>query len=310
MDYRTRQKKFAAAVEEVRANGFLITHLPNIRYLCGFTGSSAALAYAKGKFVLFTDGRYTEQARQEVAGARIAIRKKAALMAAAEWLGEARLRAVGLEAEHMTLAARASLRKLLKASLRPTRMVVERLRMFKDAAELRAIRQAVNLASGLFTTVVKAIRPGVAEAAVAAELEYAARRAGAEKMSFETIVAAGPHSALPHWRASSQPIPNTGFVVLDFGVILSGYCSDMSRTVWVGKPGRRARDLYDAVLEAQLAGLEAVRPGVTAGEVDQAVRRVLQRAKLARYFTHSTGHGVGLEIHEAPRLGRGQDEAL
>ncbi len=162
----------------------------------------------------------------------------------------------------------------------------------------------------MFATAVKAIQPGASEASVAAELEYAARRAGVERMAFETIVAAGPHAALPHWRASSQPIPNTGFVVLDFGVILSGYCSDMTRTVWVGKPDRAARDLYQAVREAQMAGLEAVRPGATTGAVDQAARKVLQRAGLGRYFTHSTGHGVGLEIHEAPRLAHGQTEVL
>jgi Xaa-Pro aminopeptidase len=145
---------------------------------------------------------------------------------------------------------------------------------------------------------------------VAAELEYAARVGGAEKMSFDTIIASGPHSALPHWRASSQPIPNTGFVVLDFGVILSGYCSDMTRTVHVGKAPRERRAMYEAVRAAQQAGIEAVRPGRPVGKVDQAARSTLRRARLARYFTHSTGHGVGLEIHEPPRLGRGGQEIL
>ena len=297
-------------MEEAKLDGFLVTHLANIRYLCGFSGSAGVLAYARGKLSLFTDGRYTEQARQEVAGARVAISKKAALSAAAEWITGARAQRVGVEAEHMSLAARAGVGKVLKAALKSTTGLVERLRMIKEPAELECIRRAVRLGSSLFETAVKAIRPGVSEASVAAELEYAARRAGAERMSFESIVAGGPHSALPHWRASSQPIPNTGFVVLDFGVILSGYCSDMTRTVWVGKPDRAARELYHAVLEAQMAGLEAVRPGKTTGEVDHATRRVLQRAKLARYFTHSTGHGVGLEIHEAPRLARGQTEIL
>ena len=310
MDHRARQRKFAAAVQEAKADAFLLTHLANIRYLCGFTGSAGVLAYAKGRFTLFTDGRYTEQARQEVTGARVVISKKPALAAAAERLAGARVRRAGVEAEHMTLAARASLGKLLKAALRPTSGLVERLRMIKDVSELQLIEGAVRLGSSLFDTVVKAIRPGASEASVAAELEYAARRGGAEGMSFDSIVAAGEHSALPHWRASSQPIPNTGFVVLDFGVILSGYCSDMTRTVWVGKSDQAARDLYQTVLEAQLAGVEAVRPGATTGEVDGAARRVLQRARLARYFTHSTGHGVGLEIHEAPRLARGQTEVL
>ena len=310
MDYRTRQKKFADAIAESRIDAFLVTHLANVRYLCGFTGSAGVLAYGRGRFTLFTDGRYNEQARQQTTGARVAIRNKAALSAAGEWVTNARSKRVGVEAEYMSLAARVSVGKLLKATVKPTAGLVERLRMIKEPAELESIQQAVNLGSGLFDGAVKAIRPGASEASVAAELEYAARRRGAERMSFDTIVAAGPHGALPHWRASSQPIPNTGFVVLDFGVILSGYCSDMTRTVWVGKPDRAARDLYQAVLEAQMAGLEAVRPGTTTGEVDQAARKVLQRARLGRYFTHSTGHGVGLEIHEAPRLARGQAEVL
>ncbi len=310
MDHRSRQRKFAAALEESRVDAFLVTHLPNVRYLCGFTGSAGVLAFAKPRFALFTDGRYTEQARQETAGARVVIKKKAALSASGEWVARARARRVGVEAEHLTLSARAGLGKVLKTPVKPMAGLVERLRMIKDPAELERIQRAVQLGSSLFQTAVQAIRPGASEASVAAELEYAARRAGAEGMAFETIVAAGPHAALPHWRASSQPIPNTGFVVLDFGVILSGYCSDMTRTMWVGKPDQAARDLYQAVLEAQLAGVEAVRPGTTTGEVDQAARRVLHKAGLSRYFTHSTGHGVGLEIHEAPRLARGQTEVL
>jgi Xaa-Pro aminopeptidase len=146
----------------------------------------------------------------------------------------------------------------------------------------------------------------VAESEVAAEIEYAARRAGAEEMSFPTIVAAGARSALPHGRASKQALPRNGFVVMDFGVILAGYCSDMTRTVHLGKPDRQARAMYEAVREAQGAGISAVRPGVEAAGVDRAARRVLQRAGWGRFFTHSTGHGVGLEIHEAPRLGKGE----
>jgi Xaa-Pro aminopeptidase len=156
----------------------------------------------------------------------------------------------------------------------------------------------------------KTIRPGVLETAVAARLEYAARQAGAGGMAFDTIVAAGPRSALPHGRASVTPIPRHGFVVLDFGVILAGYCSDMTRTVAVGRPSVNEKAWYDGVLEAQLAGIAAVRPGVTAGEVDGASRKVLKRNKLGRYFTHSTGHGVGLEIHESPRLASGETTVL
>ena len=321
MDHRGRQQRFADEIERQKLDGFLVTHLPNIRYLCGFTGSAGVLGYGGGKFAFFTDGRYTIQAREQVLGARAVISKASALDAAAQWLRERRSKRVGVEADHISIALREKLGKALGAKVRPVAVsgTIERLRMVKDVDELAAIRKAVYLGSSLFEVAVSCLgsvgaaeggRPTTKEIEVAAELEYAARRAGAEAMSFETIVAAGANSALPHWRASSQVVPNTGFVVLDFGVILSGYCSDMTRTVWVGKADGWARETYQAVLEAQLAGIDAVRPGTTAGEVDQAARKVLQRAGLAKHFTHSTGHGVGLEIHEAPRLARGQDEIL
>jgi Xaa-Pro aminopeptidase len=178
--------------------------------------------------------------------------------------------------------------------------------MIKDAEEVRLLREAVLLGAGLLTAAHAALRPGVAESEVAAEIEYAARRAGAEEMSFPTIVAAGARSALPHGRASQQALPRKGFVVMDFGVILAGYCSDMTRTMHLGRPDRQERAMYQAVQEAQRAGISAVRPGVEAGSVDRAARRVLERAGWGRFFTHSTGHGVGLEIHEPPRLGKGE----
>jgi len=153
-------------------------------------------------------------------------------------------------------------------------------------------------------------RPGVKESEVAAELEYAARKAGAEGMSFPTIIAGGTRSSLPHGRASEATIPSRGFVVCDFGVILAGYCSDMTRTMHVGRPTSEARRIYEAVRQAQQAAIEAVQPGVTAGEVDQAARKLLKKSNLDRYFTHSTGHGVGLEIHEPPRIATGQEEIL
>jgi len=154
------------------------------------------------------------------------------------------------------------------------------------------------------------LRAGVKETEVAGEMEYAARRAGAQEMSFPTIIASGARSALPHGRASDAPIAAGGFVVCDFGVILAGYCSDQTRTVWVGAVPAEARRVYEAVREAQQAAIASVRPGTAVGEVDAEARKVLRKAGLGRYFTHSTGHGVGLEIHEAPRVADGQREIL
>lgn len=312
MDYRGRQRRVAQVLDARRLDALLVTHLPNVRYLCGFTGSAGVLLVANGRFTFFTDGRYREQARAEVQGARVAVPKGPVLDAAVRAHVDSGAKTLGVESEHLSVAAEAKAAHLLrpKARVRPTRELVEEHRMVKEPAEIERIRAAVRLASSLFDTAVAAIRPGVPERVVAAELEYAARKAGADGMSFETIVAAGPRSALPHGRASTQSIPRSGFVVLDFGVILRDYCSDMTRTLYVGKPTAKVRRLYQAVRDAQQAAIEAVRPGRTAGEVDRAARSVLRRAGLARYFTHSTGHGVGLEIHEPPRIASGQQEVL
>jgi Xaa-Pro aminopeptidase len=188
--------------------------------------------------------------------------------------------------------------------------MVERFRMIKDDDELTRIRSAVALGARIFDRALQVLRPGVQEVEVAAEMELAARRGGAEEMSFPTIIASGARSALPHGRASAQPVQPGSFVVCDFGVILSGYCSDQTRTVWVGSVPQDARRSYEVVREAQQAAIEAVRPGIAVGEVDAAARKVLKKAGLGRYFTHSTGHGVGLEIHESPRVAAGQSEVL
>ena len=321
MNYAFRLSRLRIELEENDLDSLLVTHLPNIRYLCGFTGSSAVLLVAKNGAVLFTDGRYRTQAKQEVKTARIVIAPKSPLVAAAEWLSlqqkpsspiSAKQASVGIEPESITAGMRDRLAKLLrgKARLRLAPPLIERARMVKDADEIVRIRKAVELGATLFPVALKKIRPGVSEVEVAASMEYAARRAGVDGMSFATILASGPRSAIVHGRASRALIPTNGFVVCDFGVILADYCSDRTRTVHVGRPSEEARQFYEAVLEAQEVAIATVRPGVTAAEVDDAARRVLRKRKLARYFTHSTGHGLGLEIHEAPRLAAAQKQAL
>jgi Xaa-Pro aminopeptidase len=319
MDHAGRLARLREMLPGQRLHALLITHLPNLRYLCGFTGSAGALLVSQSTVVFFTDGRYTAQARSEVQGARVLISREPPLAAAAEWLvvnkkkvGRNRPCKLGIEAEHLTVAGRSRIAGILPSSVRLKEAppLVEQARMVKDAEEIEHIRAAVLLGARLFDTAIKTIRPGVKEAEVAAEIEYAARRSGAEQMSFETIIASGERSALPHGRASEAPIPANGFVVCDFGVILAGYCSDMTRTVYVGRPSDEARAMYEAVREAQQAAVDAVRPGASLGEVDGAARKLLQRSGLGRYFTHSTGHGVGLEIHETPRVAAGQTETL
>jgi Xaa-Pro aminopeptidase len=325
MDHAGRLGRLRSELAENHLDALLVTHLPNIHYLCGFTGSAAALLVSARGAVLFTDGRYRIQAKEEVQAASVVIAPKSPLVAAVEWLAARRksstrkssslsssLVSLGIEAESITAAMRDRIALLVKgkARLRSAPPLVERARMVKDAAETLHIRWAVELGASLFQIAREKIRPGVSEVEVAAAMEYEARARGAEGMSFSTILASGERSAIVHGRASAARIPRRGFVVCDFGVILAGYCSDRTRTVHVGRPSPEARQFYEAVLEAQQAAIAAVCPGATAAQVDGAARGVLGKRKLARFFTHSTGHGLGLEVHEAPRLAAGQTQKL
>jgi len=316
MDFQSRQKKLREHLATTQFDALLISHLPNIRYLCGFTGSAGLLLVEQAGSVFFTDVRYDVQAHEEIKGAKVVISRKAVLPSLGKYLGARRKRArgwtIGIESEHFTVAEKKRLVQLNPAGtrLKDAPSMVERARMIKDADELERIRCAVALGARLFDRALEVLRPGVKETEVAGEMEHAARQGGAEQMSFPTIIASGARSALPHGRASNQTIGRGGFVVCDFGVILSGYCSDQTRTVWIGPAPKEARQAYDAVREAQQAAIDAVRPGIAVGEIDAAARKVLRSAGLGRYFTHSTGHGVGLEIHESPRVADGQKEIL
>lgn len=310
--FEKRVRAFNRALAELKLEAVMVTHLPNIRYLTGFTGSNGILLSIRGRQTFFTDGRYTEQAGQEVHGSKVVIAKGSLVQDAAKQIASAKITKLGFEADRLTVTAYQALKKTLPKSVKlvPTTSIVDRIRMVKDEHELELIKEAVIVGADLLTPAIETIRSGIRESEVAAEIEYAARRWGAEGMSFETIVAAGERSALPHGRASNALIPKRGFVILDLGVILHGYCSDMTRTVHAGSVSRRFREIYSAVLEAQEAAIQAVMPGATAGNVDHAARAVLKRAGLDKYFIHSTGHGVGLEIHEQPRIARDQAEVL
>jgi len=296
-------------------DSLLVTNLPDVFYLCGFTGSNAVLAITASRAVLHTDGRYKTQARQQAQGVRVAIAKKSALLESLALLMASGPTDVAFDGDHISVGAlhamRESLpkekRKLLRRMKQP---IVSNLRMVKDEEEMRRMEAAAALGDRLFEQVLPHIVSGTTEIAVAAQLELAARMAGAESMSFPTIVASGKRSALPHGTASTDPLPRQGFVTLDFGVILGGYCSDMTRTVHLGKATSEERDAYEAVLEAQERGVRSVAAGVTCEAVDRACRSILKQRKLEKFFTHSTGHGVGIEIHEQPRVAKEQEQAL
>jgi Xaa-Pro aminopeptidase len=310
VDHFRRISLLRRRLTKVGLHGLLVTHLPDLRYLSGFTGSSAALAVTRRSARLFTDGRYKTQAAAEVSVAQVEIVVSSPAVAAVLWLAaQSGVEFAGFDPAQTTVANLARYRAALPARLRRSFLsalaapLVLPLRQIKDEDELALMIEAALTGCKLFEHILGFIRPGLAEFEVAAELEYQARLLGAEAMSFETIVASGVRSALPHGRASAAKLPRRGFVTLDFGVILNGYCSDMTRTVYLGKPKANERAAYEAVLEAQEAGVAAVASGISCAEVDEAARSVLRRAGLAEAFSHSTGHGLGLEIHEPPRIG-------
>ena len=297
--------------------GLLVTHLPDLRYLSGFTGSSAALAITRRSARLFTDGRYKAQAAEEVRAAQVQIMPSMPAVAAVQWLAaQPGVEFAGFDPTWTTVAELTRWRDSLPTRLRRSFLsalaapLVEPLRLLKDEDELALMIEAALLGCRLFDYILGVIRPGLAEFEVAAELEHQARLLGAEGMSFETIVASGMRSALPHGRATAAGLPRKGFLTLDFGIIREGYCSDMTRTIHLGKSTAEERNAYEAVFEAQQAAVDAVTAGVSCGDVDEAARSVLRRAGMADAFSHSTGHGVGLEIHESPRIGAGQTARL
>jgi Xaa-Pro aminopeptidase len=320
MKLNPRLRQLRLQMRQDSREALLLTHGPDIRYLTGFTGSSSLLLILPRSVVLLTDGRYATQSREETAGSGVTIRITQKLYPeAAKILATSGAAQVIYDAAHTTVAVLERLQSEYRKAGGTGRARFFRglpespvlpQREAKDASEIALMQQAALLGCRVFEAVVPLLKPGTAERAVAAELEYAARRMGADGMSFDTIVASGQRSALPHGHPTDQPLPRRGFVTLDFGVMLMGYCSDMTRTIHIGKPTREERGAYQAVLEAEQAGIAAVQPGAACEDVDHAARSMLRRAKLDRFFTHSTGHGVGLEIHEFPRLAAKNDRRL
>jgi len=299
------------ALGSAQVDAFLVTGLPNIRYLSGFTGSNAILLLTRASSTLFTDPRYQIQARQQVPFP-VRIGKRDVLPLALESIRKRGLKRVGVERNRLTFETWEVLRNSLSKeySIVPIDAAVEKLRMVKSEDEIAAIRGSVETNSRAFRRALRGFRHGMRERELAAELDYQARRAGAEGPAFETIVAFGARTALPHARPTDDKIRDKGLLLIDMGSFQDGYASDMTRTLHLGNAPKRVKSIYRAVLEAQLSAIDAVRPGVEAGDVDHAARKVLKAAGLGPSFVHSTGHGLGLEIHESPRIGLGAETVL
>jgi Xaa-Pro aminopeptidase len=291
---------------ELKVDALLVSGLPNIRYLTGFTGDNAQLLITPAGQTLFTDPRYTIQASEECT-CPVKIHAKGPLdQAVADIVRRRKLKRIGFEASRITYDVYLRLKQALPlgSALKPMAGVVEKLRMIKSDAEIARIRRSVLTNSRALEKTVPLMRAGATEAGIACELEYHMRLLGGEKAAFETIVAAGERSALPHARPTSRKLASDELLLIDMGTCQDGYMSDMTRMFFLGRPDKRVTEMYRAVHEAQLAAVDAVRPGATSAQVDRKARRVLELAGYGKAFVHSTGHGLGLEIHESPRLGR------
>ena len=298
-------KKIAAE----NLDAIILSKPENIFYFSGFRGDSTILLIGRNFRRLITDGRYTEQAKLQTADFEIVEHSDGLIKKLAGEIKNVGAKIVGFEGRVLTFDEYNSLSgKISGVELKSVE--VDSLRQIKDAAEIANIRRACEIGDRAFTEVLNFIRAGVSEIEVAAALENLMRRYGSEKPAFDTIVASGVRGSLPHGVASEKVIGAGEFVTLDFGAKYNGYCSDMTRTVCVGKASDRQREIYNAVLEAQLYGLENIKAGVSGKFVDCAVREKLNRADLGRYFTHALGHSLGLEIHEEPRLSRLCDKIL
>jgi Xaa-Pro aminopeptidase len=310
--FQTRRRALHELILSAKLDALAVTHPANWYYLTGFTGESGVLILSQGAATLITDGRFTTQVREETASVRLMEQKGSLMESTGRFLKEKAIKRVGFDPAQISVAQLGHLRKASGARVKwiSAPSLVASLRARKEPSELARMRQAAILAGDVLTGAIKLLKPGVMENEVAAEIEYQMRRRGASGPAFETIVAFGERSALPHARPTARRLRKNELVVLDLGAILAHYCSDITRTVYVGRATTRVKQWYRAVLEAQIAAIAAVRVGASCGDVDAAARHVLAGYKLDRLFTHSTGHGLGLEVHEDPRLARGQKARL
>jgi len=303
--------KLAGSLEGSGLDAILVLQPENRLYLSGFTGSSGALLVTGEKAYLITDFRYLEQAKEQSPHLEIVRMQETLPDTLAAMQEKTDLRSLGFEADYINFKLYRTLQeKLAGVELRPVEGIIERFRLVKDSAELAAIQRSMALLDEGFAHICGYIKPGMSESEIGLELEMFLRRRGAQGTAFPFIIASGPRASLPHGVASERTIRPGDVITMDFGVVLDFYNSDMTRTVALGKPPDKIKEIYDIVLEAQMAGLAAVKAGVPACAVDKAARDVIELRGYGDYFGHSTGHGVGLAVHEGPRLSSRDDTVL
>jgi Xaa-Pro aminopeptidase len=310
--FAQRRRALLAEIAQAKLDHLLVTKPANLYYLTGFEGDAGALVVSRARVTLVTDGRFQAQAREEASDIRVVLQRGSLISSVGALLHSLGSQRAGFDPNQLTVAQLEAFGKASGPRCRwiPAPGFAEKLRMRKEAAELDQMRRAGILAGKVLESVLTMLKPGVREIEIGAEIDYQMRRRGASGPAFETIVAFGKRSALPHARPTAKQLRKNELVVLDLGAILGHYCSDITRTIFVGRAPARIRRCYEAVLEAQGAAIAAVEEGATCEGVDAAARKVLAGYRLDRYFVHSTGHGLGLEVHEDPRVARGQKQRL
>ncbi|MEA2498573.1 MAG: Xaa-Pro aminopeptidase [Actinomycetota bacterium] len=311
MDHEGRVARLQNELTEADMDGLFVTDLTNVRYLTGFSGTNGQVLITRDSATFLTDGRYRARAASLVAGAEIVIypdRLSDALPSLVEKKGVKRL---GIEAANVTLASRDALASAAGgAELVPTTGMVEKLRRVKDADEVQQLESAIAIADAAFEWIQDRLAPGRTEVEIALDLEVQMRQSGADEISFPPIVGSGPLSAHIHHTPSQRALEKGDLVLMDFGARVGGYCSDMTRTVVLGAAGEEQLRIYEIVGRAQQAGIDALGPGVRGVDADAAARKVIDDAGHGDVFEHGLGHGVGLDIHEAPRLARTSEDVL
>ena len=293
-------------------DAMLLTSEANCYYATGFMGEGIALVTRRGSWY-FTDSRYTEAADKAIGNAAVireVSRERPFSALINEALAASGAEKVGFEDQRMTVAEHAVYSEKLHCTLTPASSLMTELRGSKDEEELSCMTAAQRIAEGALEQILKEIRPGMTEKEIAARLNYLMVSAGAEKTSFDTIVASGPNGSMPHAVPGMRKVREGDFITMDFGCVYKGYCSDMTRTVALGRPSDEMRNVYDIVLQAQLAGIAAAKAGVTGAVIDGAARKVIQDAGYGVYFGHSFGHSLGIDIHEAPNAAPGHDKPM
>jgi Xaa-Pro aminopeptidase len=310
-NYHSRIKNLRNEMQRKKVDAFVSSALPTMHYLCGFHGSNGLLIVTRTTSHFLTDFRYQEIIQTEVCADETTVTQGSLFQAAADKKIFFPLQKIAFEKERLTVAEFDTLKKNLAGKkLIPVFGMIENLRAVKDEDEILTLKRAFNISDRVFQTIIGKIKPGISELEISAEISYLHKKYGAQNDAFDVIVASGDRGSLPHGTASAKKIGNGQFITLDFGCVMDGYHSDMTRTVCVGKPTAEMKKVYHVVLDAQQKACDAVCSGISSKKIDAIARKHIQSRGYGKYFGHSLGHGVGLEIHELPRVAPKRKEKL